>query len=85
MSFVGKSSRVGDQLYFEGFEGPEDLRAPWANRSPRELTASYKMFILKAQAGKSASGCVDPEQCDLWLPRKKRPFVYDGAPLLVEF
>ncbi len=56
---------------------------PWGGRSPRALTRAHGMFILKAQAGKSVSVFVDPEQCDLWLPMEKGP-VYDGASLLLE-
>ena len=79
-----RSSHVGDQLVFAGFE--EFLvgaaRVPWAGRSPRALTRGYERFTLKAQADKSMGDGVDPEQYDLWLPIKKAPWKYQGAPLL---
>ena len=62
----------------------ERLKIPWEGRSPRELTAAYKTFILKAQAAKSTSDFVDPEQIDFWLPGEKAPWAYQGAPLLSE-
>ncbi len=82
------SSRIGDQLEFfpEWVEGIEYAQAaPWGGRSPRELTAAYKRFILKAQAAKSVRDFVtDPGQYDLWLPAQKAPRIYRGAPLLDE-
>ncbi len=57
-------------------------RLPWSGRSPRALTQGYKRFTLKAQAAKSVSGFIDPGQYDLWLPIKKAPWAYQGAPLL---
>ena len=74
-------SRGGVQLWL-GFEYAVRAGIPWGGVSPRELTASYERFILKAQAAKSVSDFVDPEQYDLWLPFRKIPFVYRGAPLL---
>ncbi len=80
-------SRVGDQLVYEGDEwlslgvGHE---LPWGGRSPRALTRGYERFILKAQAAKSTSDFVgDPGQFDLWLPIKKAPREYLGAPSLL--
>jgi len=48
------------------------------------LTAAYERFTLKAQADKSviANDC-DENQFDLWLPVKKAPWKYQGAPSLV--
>ena len=57
------------------------LKTPWGGASPRELTAAYLRFTLKAQAAKSMSDFVDPEQCDLFA-QKKAPWIYQGAPLL---
>ncbi len=58
---------------------------PWEGRSPRALTAGYAHGILKAQAKKNVSGCdIDENQYDLWLPVKKAPWRYQGAPLLVD-
>jgi len=79
-------SRIGDQLTLPGFEavvvGASKL--PWGGRSPRALTRGYKRFILKPRAKKSVSDFVsDENQYDLWLPVKKAPFVYDGAPSLL--
>ena len=56
---------------------------PWGGKSPRELTAGYRQSILKAQAVKSVSDDVDPEQYDFWLSIKRAPRIYRGAPLLV--
>ena len=68
------------------FEGgvSRTLGMPWGGQSPRALTSAYRRFSLKAQAAKSVSDFVDPEQCDLWLPIQKAPWVYQGAPLLLE-
>ena len=77
---------VGDQFVFEGDEWLSlgvGHSLPWGGRSPRALTRGYERFTLKAQAEKSASGFLDPEQCDLWLPKNKAPRIYRGAPLLV--
>jgi len=59
-------------------------KTPWEGRSPRALTRGSKMFTLKAQAAKSVSDFVDDDQFDLWLPVKKAPWEYQGAPLLKE-
>jgi len=76
-------SRVGEQLELDF---PELLaaarRIPWSGVSPRALTRGYERGILKAQAAKSMSEFVDPEQRDFWLPEKKAPAIYAGAPLL---
>ncbi len=79
------ASRIGDQLFLEGFEQLDGVRAPWGGRSPRELTAAYDKFTLKAQAGKSVSDFVNSDQYDLWLPTEKAPWKYQGAPLLNPF
>ncbi len=77
------TSRIGDQLEL-GLPGLVDpARQPWGGRSPRELTAAYERFKLKAQAVKSVSDSVDPEQYDLWMSIQKAPWKYQGAPLLV--
>ena len=73
-----------EQLWLEGFGELDGSREPWGGASPRVLTAAYKRFTLKAQAAKSASDSVDPEQYDLWRRMKKAPWVYQGAPLLLE-
>jgi len=66
---------------FEG--GTVIVKVPWDGRSPRALTRVALGITLKAQAKKSASDFVDPEQYDLWLPLKERPPRYSGAaPLL---
>ena len=72
------------QLQFV-FEGEELRRIPWGGRSPRALTRVALGLTLKAQAVKSVSDFVDPEQFDLWLPMKKAPWNYQGAPLLLGF
>ncbi len=71
------------QLELELLDAGHARSAPWGGVSPRVLTRAHKRFTLKAQAAKSTSDFVDPEQYDLWLPAKKGPFVYEGAPLLV--
>ena len=80
-------SPVGDLFCFEGFEDVCEHASwlPWGGQSPRALTAGYERAILKAQAAKSTSDFVDPEQIDFWLPREKGPPVYRGAPLLLPF
>ncbi len=77
--------RDGDQLVFEGEEWLSlgvGHSLPWEGRSPRALTRGYKRFTLKTQVAKSTSDFVDPGQYDLWLPIKKAPWIYQGAPLL---
>ena len=73
---------VGDQLELFTPKECGILRIPWEGRSPRALTRSHEVFILKAQAKKSVSDFVGGDQCDLWLPGKKAPWIYQGAPLL---
>ncbi len=75
--------REGEQLDLFVSKGVVLARVPWAGQSPRVLTASYRQFILKAQAVKSVSDFVDPGQYDLWLPKKKAPRVNRGAPSLL--
>jgi len=60
-----------------------ELAQPWGGKSPRVLTAGYARFSLKAQAEKSVSDFVDVDQGDFWLPMKKAPWYYQGAPLLL--
>ncbi len=61
------------------------VRVPWEGTSPRALTACYERFILKPRAGKSVSDPGrDENQYDLWLPMKRVPWKYQGAPLLVD-
>ncbi len=67
--------RIGPQLGLWGSE-------PWEGVAPRVLTAGYLKGIFKAQAEKSVSDFVDPNQYDLWLPVKKAPWKYQGAPSL---
>ena len=67
---------VGSQLWL----WPEEV---WQGVSPRALTAGYVLNIFKAWPQKSVSDFVDSDQYDLWLPAKKAPWVYQGAPLLV--
>ncbi len=68
---------ISDQLWLWEEE-------PFEGMSPRVLTAGYALGILKAQAAKSTSDFVDPEQYDLWLTMEKAPWSYQGAPLLKE-
>ena len=77
-----RSSTHGEQLSLFPAEA-ERAALPWGGKSPRVLTAAYVRFTLKAQAAKSTSDFVDPEQYDFWLPSPKAPEIYSGAPLLV--
>ncbi len=83
-----KPSRVGDQLELWGDdERVPKGEVPWGGQSPRELTRGYalgldKGFILKTQGAKSVGDDGACEQYDLWLPIKKAPWKYQGAPLL---
>ena len=76
--------RVGDQLEL-GLPGLVDLaRQPWGGRSPRGLTRVALSTIFKAQAAKERSvSWRDVNQFDLWLPMKRAPAKYAGAPLLL--
>ena len=82
-------SHDGDQLVFEGEEWLSlgvGHSLPWDGRSPRALTRGYGRFTLQPRAEKSVSDFVsDEDQFDLWLPMKKAPRRYRGAPLLVPF
>ncbi len=77
------SAAVQLELALTGCE-PASTVEPWQGVSPRVLTEGYKRFNLKAQAAKSMSDFVDPEQYDLWMFIKKAPWKYQGAPLLKE-
>ena len=75
--------REGDQLELWAVREEYGYReVPWRGLSPRALTRVALSGIFKAQAVKSMSDFVNPEQCDLWLPRKKAPWKYQGASLL---
>ncbi len=78
-------TREGDLRQLDLFESTVvgAGRVPWEGRSPRALTRGRKRFIFEAQAWKSVGEAVDPEQYDLWLPIKKAPRIYRGAPLLL--
>jgi len=81
-------SHDSDQLFFEGEEWLSlgvGHSLPWGGRSPRALTRGHRRITLKAQAEKSVSDFVDPDQLDLWLKVKKAPWKYQGAPLLVPY
>ncbi len=76
-------TRVGDQLELFTPKEMGEVRVPWGGVSPRALTRGYKSFIFDREGRKSMSDFVDPEQCDLWIPTKKAPWVYQGAPSLL--
>ncbi len=76
---------MGEQLALEGILSQCEYctSIPWGGRSPRDLTRARNSPIFKAQAEKSMRDFVsDENQYDLWLPVKKGPLVYRGAPLL---
>ena len=75
------SSRIGEQYELGLWD--RRVRVPWEGRSPRELTRVALSLTLKARGGREheRTGC-DSQQCDLF---EKGPFVYEGAPLLLEF
>ncbi len=81
---MGELPRDGDQLLLEGLGLIALARDPWGGASPRALTKGFKSRILKAQAVKSASGCDGFVQGEFWATGQKGPFVYEGAPLLLE-
>ncbi len=68
----------------------EELDAlPWGGRSPRAvawsgegLTRVRIALFLRREPQKDDCGFLDPDQVDMWLPAKKAPWVYQGAPLL---
>ncbi len=64
----------------------DDVRVnvPWVGKSPRALTRAALSPIFKAQAAKGRPIPMDPRQIDFWLPGKKAPWIYQGAPLLKE-
>ncbi len=80
--------RVGDQLEFEGegwLTAGVGHPLPWGGRSPRALTRGYERFTLKAQAAKARAILLpDENQYDLWVPIRRAPAIYAGAPLLLE-
>ena len=60
------------------------VRLPWYGRSPRSLTRCAIALFSRREPQKDDCGFLDPDQYDLWLPTKKAPWVYQGAPLLQE-
>ena len=79
---MSRRGPYGEQLeLFEG--GLVTVVLPWDGRSPRALTRVALSGIFKAQAGKSVSDFVNPDQYDLFVTRqKKAPWKYQGAPSL---
>ncbi len=59
------------------------VHLPWHGRSPRSLTRCAIALFLRREPQKDDRFFVDPDQLDLWLPAKKAPRRYRGAPLLV--
>ena len=57
---------------------------PWRGRSPRGLTRVANALFLRREPQKDDRFVIDPDQLDLWLPAKKAPREYRGAPLLLE-
>jgi len=57
---------------------------PWQGQSPRALTKARIAVFLRREPQKDDRFFVDPNQIDLWLPAKKAPRKYRGAPLLKE-
>ena len=55
----------------------------WEGVNVRDLTRARNNVIFKAQAIKGRPAFIDPDQLDLWMPRQKTPWVYQGAPLLI--
>ena len=84
---LGRSPRVGDQLeLWAGPDGlsPEEMKLPWAGRSPRGLTRVHLGLILKPRGVKSVSDLFEPIQIDLWPAKfEKPPEQYRGAPSLL--
>ena len=70
-----------EQLFLE--LGVVEVRVPWDGRSPRELTTSYKQFILKAELPGDVSAVKDPLQLELFGQSEKGGDGYAGAPLLI--
>ncbi len=56
---------------------------PWGGKAPRSLTRGFNLFILKAQAEEKRERF--RVMCDArgWMPVKKAPRKYLGAPLLL--
>ncbi len=59
-------------------------REPWGGKAPRSLTRGSKALFLRREPQKDDRFFVDPNQVDMWLPAKKAPWRYRGAPLLKE-
>jgi len=57
---------------------------PWYGKSPRSLTRVAEALFLRREPQKDDRFVVDPNQYDLWLPAKKAPRKYRGAPSLKE-
>ncbi len=74
----------GDQLLLGGLGLAEMARVPWGGRSPRGLTRAALGVILKPQGEKSTSEFVSCDQLEFWTTDVECPFVYKGAPLLLE-
>ena len=59
-------------------------RVPWGGRSPRDLTKVGLALIFQAGADKSASDDGGFVQLELFVRNEKAPWLYQGAPLLLE-
>ncbi len=57
---------------------------PWQGRNPRSLTRASLGLFLKRERQKDDCFFVDPNQLLLMLAEPKAPWVYQGAPLLLE-
>ncbi len=74
-----RDPRTGEQL--ELALDDVRLKIPWEGRSPRGLTRVRISSIFKAQAEKSVSDFVNPDQIEMSQLRQESP-LYEGAPLL---
>ena len=79
---------LSSQLHLAQLElelGDRRVRIPWEGTLPRALTRCAQSFIFKAQAAKGRPQINSGDQFDMWLPTKKAPQLYRGAPLLLPF
>ncbi len=77
-------TRIGDQFELFPRSVMRSLEVPWGGRSPRGLTRGALGVILKTQGEKSVIDFVNPEQGDLWVPKKTvLPHLWGGTPSLL--
>ena len=62
----------------------EVSRLPWGGLAPRDLTRGRTALFLRPEPQKDACDFLDPDQLEFRPTGEKAPWIYQGAPLLLE-